>query len=199
MNKSKCPTVQSPYTVNPRNPCNIYIQTAQKKTREKKNGGKSHPFKTIVPSNDPTKPCPPSTQQCAPSLPPSPQRIDRSPWTRRKIRHAILISRFSSKIHNDKVEGIWNCNRASDISGRSSDRRWGVLTLLDRHATRSSGGVPLWNCSLLFLHCLSSIRGTTADVARHANKQWIHEYENFHENSPAVYPRRRVFSMSRLY
>lgn len=133
------------------------------------------------------------------SLPPSPQRIDRSPWTRRKIRHAILISRFSSKIHNDKVEGIWNCNRASDISGRSSDRRWGVLTLLDRHATRSSGGVPLWNCSLLFLHCLSSIRGTTADVARHANKQWIHEYENFHENSPAVYPRRRVFSMSRLY
>lgn len=105
MNKSKCPTVQSPYTVNPRNPCNIYIQTAQKKTREKKNGGKSHPFKTIVPSNDPTKPCPPSTQQCAPSLPPSPQRIDRSPWTRRKIRHAILISRFSSKIHNDKVEG----------------------------------------------------------------------------------------------
>lgn len=58
MNKSKCPTVQSPYTVNPRNPCNIYIQTAQKK-RKKKNGGKSHPFKTIVPSNDPTKPCSP--------------------------------------------------------------------------------------------------------------------------------------------
>lgn len=107
MNKSKCPTVQSPYTVNPRNPCNIYIQTAQKKKRgKKKMEAKAIPSKPSSHQTTQQNHVPPfSLDATMRSLPPSPQRIDRSPWTRRKIRHAILISRFSSKIHNDKVEG----------------------------------------------------------------------------------------------
>lgn len=83
------------------------------------------------------------------SLPPSPQRIDRSPWTRRKIRHAILISRFSSKIHNDKVEGS-----GGDLELQSRIRYFRSIkrSQMGRvDATRSSRYAQQWWCSLVEL------------------------------------------------
>lgn len=53
-----------------------------------------------------------------------------------KIRHATLISRFSSKIHNDKGEQA-NCNRASifPVDQAIAD---GACWCCHRYATRSS-------------------------------------------------------------
>lgn len=188
MNKSKCPAVQSPYTVNPRNPCNIYVQTKQgrEKKKEKKMEAKAISSK---PSSHQT------TQQN--HVPPPPPRynntflnrsIDRRGNKTRDPNFQILSARYKGQMDEQ-------CNIAFPVDQAIADVDAAIVTLV-----RPFAGAPC--CSYIaspFPSPSPSTRGTTADAARHANKQWIHEYENFHENSPAVYPRRGGCSQCRDY